>query len=104
MRARLLPKLIAWLLVPCAWRSMKNRNAPISRMGNRAEMIRPSHAPPSGGSAPTIGGAAVQVDGEEAQAAAISALTLVTYSLGTLVWTTFGLLVAGSGVFRVTSS
>ena len=38
MRARLLPKLMAWLLVPCAWRIMKNMNPPISRTGSRAEI------------------------------------------------------------------
>ena len=36
MRARLLPKLMAWLLVPCAWRIMKKMNAPISSTGSSA--------------------------------------------------------------------
>ena len=36
MRARLLPKLIAWLLVPCAWRIMKKMNAPMSSTGSSA--------------------------------------------------------------------
>ena len=36
MRARLLPKLMAWLLVPCACRIMKKMNAPISSTGSSA--------------------------------------------------------------------
>ena len=38
IRARLLPKLIAWLLVPWAWRIMNHRNTPMSRMGKSIEM------------------------------------------------------------------
>ncbi len=34
MRARLLPKLIAWLFVPCAWRIMKKMNAPMRSTGS----------------------------------------------------------------------
>ena len=43
MRARLLPKLSAWLLVPCAWRNMKNSSAPMSSMGSSAVI---EHAQP----------------------------------------------------------
>ena len=45
MRARLLPKLMAWLLVPWAWRIMKKRNPPISRTGSRAPTSRLIHCP-----------------------------------------------------------
>ena len=43
MRARLLPKLMAWLLVPWAWRIMMKMKPPIRRTGSRALMSRPSH-------------------------------------------------------------
>jgi hypothetical protein len=45
MRARLLPKLIAWLLVPWAWRIMKKRKPPMSSTGSRAPMRRLIHCP-----------------------------------------------------------
>ena len=35
IRARLLPKLSAWLLVPWAWRIMKKMNPPMIRIGSR---------------------------------------------------------------------
>ena len=46
MRARLLPKLMAWLLVPCAWRIMKKMKPPISRTGRRA-VISSVRMPPA---------------------------------------------------------
>jgi len=45
IRARLLPKLIAWLLVPCACRIMKKMKAPMRRTGRRAVIRSPSHWP-----------------------------------------------------------
>ncbi len=51
MRARLLPKLIAWLLVPCAWRIMKKMNPPIRRTGRRAEISSVRMPPAALGSA-----------------------------------------------------
>ena len=46
----------------------------MSRTGSSAERIRPSQAPPSGGSPPKTSGAVVQVVGEDAQAAATSSI------------------------------
>ena len=43
IRARLLPKLRAWLLVPWAWRIMKKMNPPITRSGSSPVSSRPSH-------------------------------------------------------------
>ncbi len=45
IRARLLPKLMAWLLVPCACRIMKKMKPPIRRTGSSALMRSPSHWP-----------------------------------------------------------
>ena len=45
IRARLLPKLIAWLFVPWAWRIMKKRKPPISMTGRMAPMSRLIHCP-----------------------------------------------------------
>ena len=45
IRARLLPKLIAWLLVPWAWRIMKNRKPPIRSTGRIAPISRLIHWP-----------------------------------------------------------
>ncbi len=50
MRARLLPKLIAWLLVPWAWRIMKKMNPPMRRTGSSALMSSPIHWPVWGSS------------------------------------------------------
>ena len=44
MRARLLPKLSAWLFVPCAWRIM-NSSRPPKMMSGRKEPSRPSQLP-----------------------------------------------------------
>ena len=46
MRARLLPKLIAWLLVPWAWRIMKKMKPPMRSTGRRA-VIRRVRIPPA---------------------------------------------------------
>ena len=43
IRARLLPKLSAWLFVPWAWRIMKKMNPPMTRIGNRPVRISPIH-------------------------------------------------------------
>ena len=43
MRARLLPKDIAWLLVPWAWRIMKKMNPPMISSGNTKVAIRLIH-------------------------------------------------------------
>ena len=61
IRARLLPKDMAWLLAPCAWRRMMNRNAPISRIGR---MVPPmaSQLPQSLGLAISMGGSVLAVD------------------------------------------
>ena len=45
MRARLLPKLRAWLLVPWAWRIMKKMKPPIRRTGSSAPTSRLIHWP-----------------------------------------------------------
>ena len=49
MRARLLPKQSAWLLVPCAWRIMNSRIAPKKISGSRLTS-RPSQLLNCGGS------------------------------------------------------
>ena len=46
IRARLLPKLIAWLFVPCACRIMKKMKPPISRTG-RSAVISSVRIPPA---------------------------------------------------------
>ena len=43
IRARLLPKLRAWLLVPWAWRIMKKMKPPITMSGNSPVSSRPIH-------------------------------------------------------------
>jgi hypothetical protein len=43
MRARLLPKLRAWLLVPWAWRIMKKMKPPITSSGSSPVRSRPIH-------------------------------------------------------------
>ena len=43
IRARLLPKLSAWLLVPWAWRIMKKMKPPMRITGRRPVRSRPSH-------------------------------------------------------------
>ena len=43
IRARLLPKLRAWLLVPWAWRIMKKMKPPMIRIGSRPVSRMPSH-------------------------------------------------------------
>ncbi len=43
MRARLLPKDIAWLLVPWAWRIMKKMKPPMTSSGRRPLSSRPIH-------------------------------------------------------------
>ena len=43
IRARLLPKLRAWLLVPWAWRIMKKMKPPITSSGSSPVSSRPSH-------------------------------------------------------------
>ncbi len=45
MRARLLPKLMAWLLVPWACRIMKKMKPPIRRTGSSTLMRSPSRSP-----------------------------------------------------------
>ena len=52
MRARLLPKLMAWLLVPWAWRIMKKMKPPIRSTGRSAPTSRPIHCPRLGGLVP----------------------------------------------------
>ncbi len=51
IRARLLPKLRAWLLVPWACRIMKKMNPPITTSGRTAVSTRPSHDVSGAGSA-----------------------------------------------------
>ena len=43
IRARLLPKLRAWLLVPWAWRIMKKMKPPMTSSGSSPVSRRPSH-------------------------------------------------------------
>ena len=52
MRARLRPKLMAWLLLPCAWRNMNQRNTPMSRIGKSIERSSPKKALPSSACSP----------------------------------------------------
>jgi hypothetical protein len=43
IRARLLPKLIAWLLLPWAWRIMKKMKPPITSSGRSPVSSSPTH-------------------------------------------------------------
>ena len=81
IRARLLPKLMAWLLLPCAWRNMNHRKTPMSRMGKSMETSRPRNALPSSAGSPR--NSIVSQSGPAAQAALMSAWTDVVNCAGT---------------------
>ena len=101
MRARLLPKLMAWLLLPCAWRNMNHRKTPMSRMGKSMEMRRPRKAlPSSAGSAVSTGTPACHRQrshtGRPAQASIMSWRREVVNWLGTKDSTTTAVALADS--------
>ena len=73
MRARLLPKLMAWLLVPCAWRIMKKMKAPMSSTGSSARDQQPD---------PLAGGAGLdRVEGD-----VLAQVAVLSYPAALQIW------------------
>ena len=103
IRALDLPKLMAWLLLPCAWRNMNHRNTPMSRIGNIIERSSPRKALPSSAGSPSKIGRFTH-DDPASQAAIMFAWTCVVNCAGTNDSTTTCSSELGTNATSVTSS